>query len=417
MMGPATAGHLNPLTSLGRVLQDRGHRVTFVGPLDAEPIVTSAGLGFAPCAAEEYPRGATQEFVDRITTMGTLETGWYTFRMLARATDVLLRHAPAVLRSLGPDLLVADALERSASSIAEHLAIPFVTVCSVLPTRPEPTIPPFGTPWPYRDTRLSRARNRLVYRGLYWAMHANLRTINRYRVQRGMRPLDDARNSWSELAVICQVPRAFDFPRRTLPPHFHYVGALFRKTARPAVDFPFHALSSRPLVYACLGTMLGQRKNIFDRIATACADLDVQLVISLGERGKPIPRDLPGSPLVVDFAPQLDLLERAELTITHAGINTTLESLRAGVPVVAIPLCNDQPGNAARIAWTGTGTFVPLRRLSPQRLRAAIDEMLSDPAYRQRARAMAEAIAAGGGSERAAEIIEATLTTGRPVAA
>jgi len=45
-----------------------------------------------------------------------------------------------------------------------------------------------------------------------------------------------------------------------------------------------------------------------------------------------------GSPLVVEYAPQLELLAKARLTITHAGLNTVLDSLSNGVPLVAIPI-------------------------------------------------------------------------------
>src|SRR6266853_6737775 len=55
---------------------------------------------------------------------------------------------------------------------------------------------------------------------------------------------------------------------------------------------------------------------------------------------------------------RLSLLKRAALCITHAGLNTSLESLAQGVPMVAIPVTNDQPGVAARIAYTKTGEFV-----------------------------------------------------------
>jgi UDP:flavonoid glycosyltransferase YjiC (YdhE family) len=66
---------------------------------------------------------------------------------------------------------------------------------------------------------------------------------------------------------------------------------------------------------------------------------------SLALGGESSPESLPelsGSPLVVGYAPQLELLQRATLTITHAGMNTTLESLSNGVLMVAIPVANDR---------------------------------------------------------------------------
>lgn len=48
-------------------------------------------------------------------------------------------------------------------------------------------------------------------------------------------------------------------------------------------------------------------------------------------------------------APQLEVLERSTACIMHAGLNSTPESLTLGVPLVAIPITNDQPAVAARV--------------------------------------------------------------------
>ena len=94
----------------------------------------------------------------------------------------------------------------------------------------------------------------------------------------------------------------------------------------------------------------------------------MQLVISLGGGLEPerLGR-LTGEPLVVKFAPQLEIVKRAAAVITHAGLNTTLESLAEGVPLVCIPMGNDQPGVAARVAARGVGVVVPRRKLPNQR--------------------------------------------------
>jgi MGT family glycosyltransferase len=167
-----------------------------------------------------------------------------------------------------------------------------------------------------------------------------------------------------------------------------------------------------------MGTLQNRQQKIFQCIAEACDGLDAQLVISLGGALNPesLPR-LPGSPLVVGYAPQLELLKKTTLTITHAGLNTVLESLTNGVPMVAIPITNDQPGVAARIAWTGTGEVVPLARLSVPRLRDAIQRVLAEESYKNNASRLQEAICRVGGVRRAADIIEQAISTGKPVLA
>ncbi len=85
--------------------------------------------------------------------------------------------------------------------------------------------------------------------------------------------------------------------------------------------------------------------------------------------------------------------------------------------MVAIPITNDQPGVAARIAWTGTGEVVPLARLSVPRLRDAIQRVLAEESYKNNASRLQEAICRVGGVRRAADIIEQAISTGKPVLA
>src|SRR5262249_42266809 len=114
---------------------------------------------------------------------------------------------------------------------------------------------------------------------------------------------------------------------------------------------------------------------------------DMQVVLSVGRSVDP--NDLgpvPANTIVVRIAPQIELLKRATLCITHAGLNTTLEALAQGVPLVAIPIGYDQPGVACRIAYHRVGEFVELDDLSKQRLLKLIAKVTSNPSYRDKAR-------------------------------
>jgi UDP:flavonoid glycosyltransferase YjiC (YdhE family) len=108
-------------------------------------------------------------------------------------------------------------------------------------------------------------------------------------------------------------------------------------------------------------------------------------------------------------------LARASLAITHAGLNTVLEALNVGVPMVAIPVTNDQPAVASRVKCVGAGEVVPLTHLSSHRLRAAIDLVLGDENYRRRAQRLMEQIKTSGGAQRAAEIVEQQLAFRLPI--
>jgi zeaxanthin glucosyltransferase len=137
---------------------------------------------------------------------------------------------------------------------------------------------------------------------------------------------------------------------------------------------------------------------------------DVQLILSLGSQ---IAREqlgsVPDNTIVVQRAPQLEVLKKTAVCITHAGLNTVLESLAQGVPQVAIPIAFDQPGIAARIADKKTGLVTSLDKLTPDHLSDLIGEALSNPSYRQNSGKIQEAIRETDGLRLAAQRIEEAL--------
>jgi MGT family glycosyltransferase len=116
--------------------------------------------------------------------------------------------------------------------------------------------------------------------------------------------------------------------------------------------------------------------------------------------------------LVVRYAPQLEIVKRAAAVITHAGLNTVLESLAEGVPLVALPLGNDQPGVAARVRAHGAAVVIPQQKLTAGRLRRAVRAVLENPAYRHSARKLQAAFQQVDGLNRAADIIEEAFGIG-----
>ncbi len=163
------------------------------------------------------------------------------------------------------------------------------------------------------------------------------------------------------------------------------------------------------MIYASLGTLQNGIGTFYEKIAAACEGLNVQLVISLGSPGATPIHNLVGDPIVVPYAPQRALLEKAVLTITHAGMNTTLESMAAGTPMVAIPITNDQPGVSARIEWSGVGKTILPHKLTVPRLRAAIQRVLLDDDYKANVQAIQTAIQQTDGLNVAADIVEAAI--------
>src|SRR5438105_9347389 len=119
-----------------------------------------------------------------------------------------------------------------------------------------------------------------------------------------------------------------------------------------------------------------------------------QLVLSIGDQLDPKQiGPVPSNAIIVKQTPQLELLKRTSVCITHAGLNTVLESLAQGVPQVAIPVAYDQPGVAARILHKRTGVVTSLDKLAADHLAILLTEVLNDSIYRDNARKLQKAIA------------------------
>jgi zeaxanthin glucosyltransferase len=399
-------GHLNPMTALARSLERRSHSLILFGIADVEAKVRAAGIEFRQIGAQDYPLGTLLKLDQQLCEQKGLNVFRFTVERVKNYTRMILRDAPAAVTDSGVEALLVDEADTS-GCVAEYLRLPFVSVACFPPLVRSDLIPPFVFGWKYSQGLIGRLRNRLG--GMLLSRYAApvLAVLNEQRRAWGLPALRHASDMLSPLAQIAQLPRALEFPISNMPGVLHYTGPFIDSQAREPVPFSWERLDGRPVVYASMGTLQNRMDYVFRTIAEACNGIDAQLVISLG--GGIHPEELgvlPGNPLVTRYAPQLEILRRAAAVITHAGLNTTLEALAEGVPLVAIPLGNDQPGVAARIAYRNAGVVVPLGKLSVHRLRAAVGAVLTSDRYRSAARGLQAAIREADGLNRATDLIE-----------
>jgi zeaxanthin glucosyltransferase len=211
-------------------------------------------------------------------------------------------------------------------------------------------------------------------------------------------------------------PQALDFARRRPLAERLYVGACV-DTERREEAFDWAQLDTRkPLVYCAIGSH-GRYWNPLNRARLVEAVVEAfrarpacQLLLQA-----PDPDDLeglrplPGNILVAPWFPQLQILARASLMISHGGFGTLREALFYGVPLIVFPCGVDQRGNAARVAYHGVGLAGDIRRVTPQTIAHMLDTILANPAYRDNAQTMSHALQADNGCETAVAFLERTL--------
>ncbi len=407
---PDLTGHLNPGCSLARELVRRGHRVSLAGLQTMAPKAAAQGLGFVPLGTAAEGEQVAQGW-RRLGEASGFSALRHTGQVLRDATTVTLRDLPAAIDQHRLEALIVDQVSPAGAVVADRVGLPYVVACNALALQVEPGVPPCPVTWRYREGLIWRVRNRLSVR----AMRFVFERLAGAAAPGGVSPLLLAEDHGRGLAHIAQQPALFDFPRRELPEHFHYTGPWHAAGRDAAEAFPWDWLNGRPLVYASLGTLQNKLRPVYQAIADAAAGLDVQVVLALGDREPGFSVAAPPNVLVVGYAPQLPLLDRAAAAITHAGLNTALECLVRGVPMVCVPITNDQPGVASRVAWLGLGELLLPRQATAPRLRAALERVLAHAGYRAAAERYRVSLADHRGAERAADVVEQAFSTRKRV--
>ncbi|MBV8486118.1 MAG: glycosyl transferase [Verrucomicrobia bacterium] len=399
---PDAPGHINPMTALARHVVMRNHEVVFLYSSGAR------GLPFVPYPEEDQ----FKEALDEVSKKQGEDALQFAMRHVMAQTETIMKSLPKVVQANQIDALVIDKISFYAELAAIQLGIPYVHACGAMHLDFSGQVPLTSDPWPPEKTAAALARNREgVQRFVQILQNANEGV--RARAEAGGLKVDwdDPSTTLSPLAIITQVPKAFDFESSGLPSHFHHTGPFHDGKGRDPVDFPWGQLTGEPLVYASMGTILNGRVDVFRTIVAALAkNTGVQLVLSVGDRTNP--KELgpvPKNAIIMQRTPQLQVLKHASVCITHSGLNTVLESLAQGVPQVAIPVTFDQPGVAARIAYHKTGVVTSLDKLTPEHLSDLLNQVLENPSYRNNARRMQMEISEANGLSVAADLVDQAL--------
>ena len=399
-------GHLNPMTALARQLQGRNHEVIFLYSSDA------AGLPVFPNEQNLAEQNTNDQAIAEVSKMQGEDALQFGVKTIIGFTESILNSLPATVAKTGVDALLIDSTYFYAELGAIELGMPYIQVSNAMYLDYSGFTPLCFYGWSHEETAQAMARNREGVARFARILERNRVGVERRAERVGLKvDWDDLSSTISPLASITQVPRAFDFESSHWPTRLYHTGPFHDGMGRANVDFPWERLTGEPLIYASMGTVLNGDLNVFQTIMSALAKHnDLQLVLSIGDQVQPQQIvSAPKNAIIVQRAPQLELLKQASVCITHAGLNTVLESLAQGVPQVAIPVTFDQPGVGARLAQKQTGLVTSLDKLTPDHLSELLDEVMTNSAYRANARKLQRQIAEANGLSVAADVVEKAL--------
>ena len=327
---------------------------------------------------------------------------------LARAAPALA-YAEDVLSELerNPvDVLVVDFMLAGAIAAGEQAGLPTAALMHTVYCLPGPrsaAVRPRlqGSP----RTWLATARHSRRRRSAAARNEPSLLDLNEARRRLGLAPVASASDQFGFVArVLVLTTEDFDPQPARRPQNVSYVGPQPADSWRSEpLDLPLSSEDRTPLVVVSFSTRYAATE-IVQQVLDTLAALPVHGLVTLGPALPPGDLRLPGNIVARRFVPHGFVLPRAQLVITHAGLGTVMAALTHGVPLLCIPLKNDQFENAARVVAAGAGCTLGshARRSS---LKPAILQLLDDPRFREGAGRMAEAITAHEG--RAVQELEA----------
>jgi zeaxanthin glucosyltransferase len=407
-ISPPAPGHFNPMSAVARQLQSRNHDVVVLSLSLIEPLVRAANLPFIPFGEKEFPDQLNAEILGKMGQLKGEEGLQFGVDTAAKVTKVQWRELPKLLPANDIDVVVLDNYAFYGEVVPMYLGMPYAILANALHFDYSGYTPLCVYGWGHEKAPQAQQRNRQgVSEFAEMLIRSNAEMIAEVE-KAGIKPnWTDPSSLFSDLPWITQCPREFDFESSHWPKQFQYAGPFHDGKGRPGHDFPWDQLTGEPIVYASMGTLQNGNADVFRTMAAAVAKNDAQPVISIGnllrpEQIAPVPKNA----IVVNHAPQLELLKKASACITHAGFNTVLEALTQGVPQVAIPVTHDQPGVAARISAHQTGVVTSLEKLTVSHLATLVDEVLNHAIYRDNARKFQQTIAKTNGLSRAADLLE-----------
>lgn len=381
-------GHAFNVLGLGAELAARGHQVTIATGTSHRRAVQAQGCEFV-----ELPLLAA--------TPGDADMG---HRLWSKA-GVMAPPLAARLRPRRPELVVTDVLTRAGAFAAELLGLPWLELSPHHLYDPDPELPPVGMGRaPARSRRRHRSDER-IRRAQQASVEDGRRLERRARSGMGLPP--DGPGPLGRLLCILPV---LELPRRRWPPDAHVVGPIgweppWAPLEPPAVEAPLVVVTdstASTIGGSLAATALRGLRHAGVRVAVTTARTDLPIWPAGAAVGR---------------GPHGPLLDGAAVAVGPGGGGFVGKALVRGVPLVTVPLMGDQRETAGRLRHRGLGVALPPRWCTPTTLRLAVQRVLADPRYRERAgAAAAEAERLGLGVARAATLVESAASGRLPAA-
>ncbi|WP_197523109.1 macrolide family glycosyltransferase [Actinokineospora pegani] len=377
-------GHLNPTLGLVEELVRRGHRVTCTVTDHLAPAVEAAG-GEAVRYTSVFGDFYTSPFTEEALSGEGLRT-------LAEATS-LVEQVGEFYEANRPDVVLHDFMAWGARFFAAPRGIPLVRLFPTYAGNETFNIQAKFPVAELTDPKMMEMIEQLT------ALLPEVGFPDTGPMDFFMKP---------EHKSIVFLPREFHYDSETFDDRFVFAGPCLGD--RSKYQGTWTAADDKPVVLVSLGTAATGRPEFFRTAVAALGTGEHRVVLVTGDHIDAAELgELPDSVEVHHSVPQLDVLSKASLFVTHGGMNSVLESLYHGVPMVVVPQMNEQRANALRVAELGLGAHLAPEDVTTESLAAAVAAVSGDAELRARTAEFGRSVRAVDGPAVAADAVEAHI--------
>jgi len=416
-------GHLNPLLRQAEELRRRGWRVAIASPSEMRNHVVSEApdlpfvdLGSLGAIADSLRRDQEAASIDPRFSRGTVRI----VQGLMAVWPLMFDGLTKAVSQDRPDVMVVDLFSIAGLAVAEASRIPVVVNnADLLASVPVTMLPPADwTPFLFSGRSIrdvpwyQRLTGPFVRRFAALLIACTFDRQQNILLRSRKLPSASFHDLLRDKPILVNGVFGLEY-RRPLPALFEMVGPMLPASVPNLTAELSQWLSDGPpVVYANLGTLAVAPEGQLAKMAEAF-DTDkfrVLWVLKQSARLRTQPQE---NVRVLDWGPtplSVLLHPNVKVYVSHCGINSAHESMYSGTPIVGIPMFADQRDMAARIADAGAGLWLDKMRFSAADLRGAIERVLEDASFARNICEVQAAISQSGGVQRAADIIEKTIT-------
>jgi MGT family glycosyltransferase len=313
------------------------------------------------------------------------------------------------------DAMVCDYMLFGPPIAAERAGTPCALIVHNIYMVPEPGKPAPGPGFLPARGPLGHARDRVFNRAFVAVFNRGLPAVNRARAEQGLDQLPRLVDQLERVQlVLVLTSESFDFHGESHPKHVRYVGPILTDPRwAEAWDSPWSEADDRPLVVVGFSSTYMAQERVLARVIEGTAGLDARVLVTTGPAIDPASLPHPDDIAIVRSAPHAQLFGEAAAVITHGGMGTVTRALASGTPLVCLPMGRDQLDVAARVVHAGAGVRLS-SHAKPAAIRAAVERVLGDQAFRMAARQLGDRMVADAAEDRGVTELEALASSPAP---